>query len=352
MTNVEWPDGEDISLFAIATTLLRSRWRIVRWALVGGALGLIVAVVLPTTYVATASFVPQNNDANRSGLASLAGQFGVSIPLGNQSVSPEFYAMLLKSRALLEPIARDTLAVPEEGGRRVPVVDLLQAKGDTPERRHEVALSVLRKIVASSADRSTGVVQLSVKTKIRGVSLGIASALLKGVNQYNERTRQGQAAAERRFVGERLTVANAELRVAENRLADFLRANRDAGAPQLSLERDRMQRDIELRQQLFASLTQSYEEARIREVRDIPVVSTVEAPFAPVKPSRAWRVLSVLGGLVAGAFLGIVLTLVSDFLSRRRHDGDADASEFFAVLDQATARLPTRRSEGVTRAGS
>jgi uncharacterized protein involved in exopolysaccharide biosynthesis len=231
-------------------------------------------------------------------------------------------------------------------------VDLLDVEGETDERRKEEALKRLSKLVASSASRSTGVVELSVKTRTRSVSLAIATALLRGVNLYNERTRQGQAAAERRFVGERLAVVTAELRVAENRLATFLRANRDVGAPQLTLERERLQRDIELRQELFASLTQSFEEARIREVRDVPVVTPVETPFAPIEPARSGRVLIVLGGLVAGTLLGIVLVLTSAFLRRRRQDGDAEASEFFAALDEAKVRLTPRRRTGAARAST
>lgn len=350
MTNVEWRDGDDISLFAVATTLLRSRWRIARWALAGAILGLLTALLRSPVYVATASFVPQNSEANQSGLASLAGRFGVALPFANQAVSPDFYAMLVRSRALLEPISRDTFVVPEMGGRRVPVVDLLEIEGNSPEQRRERAAEHLRKIVSASASRTTSVVDLSVATQVRSVSLGMATALLRGVNQYNERTRRGQAAAERRFVGERLDVATAELRVAENRLSDFLRANRDIGAPQLSMQRERLQRDIELRQQLFASLTQSYEDARIREVRDIPVVATVEPPFAPLEPVRSGRVLRTALGLVLGAILGMVVVLVSRFLQRRREEGDSDASEFFAALEEAKVRPRGRARDRTTSA--
>lgn len=349
MTNAEWRDSDDISLFALGATIVRGRWRIVRWALAGAALGLVAALLRPATFVATASFVPQSNEGSRSALASLAGQFGVSIPLGNQSVSPEFYAMLLKSRALLEPIARDTFAIPETGGRRAALVDLLDAEGESRERRHEEALKRLKRLVDASASRSTGVVELSVKTKMRGLSLAIASALVRGVDTYNERTRRGQAAEERRFVGERLAVVTAELRVAENRLADFLRANRDIGAPRLSMERDRLQRDVELRQQLFASLTQSFEEARIREVRDIPVVTAVEPVFAPSRPAQSGRSLVVLGGIVGGTLLGFLVVLTSAFLRQRRSEGDADASEFFAALDEAKPRFSVRRGAHAAR---
>jgi uncharacterized protein involved in exopolysaccharide biosynthesis len=351
MSSDEWQGGEDISLFAVATTLLRSRWRIARWALYGALLALLIVLLRPATYIAIASFVPQSQDNNRSGLASLAGQFGVSIPTGNASASPEFYVTLVKTHVLLQPIAEDTLVVPKLKGQRVSMTDLLDVRGPSEEIRRERAVGKLQQIIAASANKATGVVELSVRTKQRSVSLAIVSALVSGVSAYNEHSRQGQAAAERKFVGERLQVVSAELRVAEDRLAEFLRTNREYSAPQVAVQRERLQRDIGLRQQLYSTLTQSFEEARIREVRDTPVISTLETPFAPKEPTRSGRVLTVVLGLLAGILAGIVVVLTSAFVQRRRAEGGADASEFFAALEEAKVGGAGRRTKSAARTG-
>lgn len=55
-------------------------------------------------------------------------------------------------------------------------------------------------------------------------------------------------------------------------------------APELVIERERIQRDVMSRKQVFTWMTQSYEEARVREVRDIPVIAIVGSPSVPVKP--------------------------------------------------------------------
>jgi uncharacterized protein involved in exopolysaccharide biosynthesis len=342
MTESQWQDGEDVSLFAIGTTLLRSRWRIVRWMVAGAALGLLTAFFKPATYAASGSIVPQGGDSNRSSLASLAGQFGVTIPVTNQSVSPEFYATLLKSRVLLQPIANDTFTVPELGGRRVGFTELFDIKGSSRANREENAMKLLKKIIVVSSNKSTGIVEVSTSTEWRSVSLAIVTALLNGVNDYNGRTRQGQAAAERKFIAQRLAVADDDLRAAESRLADFLRSNRDIGSPQLTLQRERFQRELALRQQVYVSLTQSYEDARIREVRDIPVVSTFEPPYASTEPASRGSVIRLVLGLIIGALLGIAVSLVSAFIARRRADGDAEASEFFATLDEVKSRTVGR----------
>ena len=128
-TDSKGRDGDQPSLFSIGTTLLRNRWRIVRWMLIGGGLAAILAFLKPTLYSATASFIPQGADAGRSGLAGLAGQLGVALPSNSQSLSPEFYVKLIRSRELLRAVVRDTFVVQELSGRRIPFLSLFDIKG-------------------------------------------------------------------------------------------------------------------------------------------------------------------------------------------------------------------------------
>jgi uncharacterized protein involved in exopolysaccharide biosynthesis len=175
---------------------------------------------------------------------------------------------------------------------------------------------------------------------------------VNGVNAYNERTSQGQAAAERKFVEGRLAVAGADLRDAEDRLERFLRANGDLSrSPELTIERERIQRDVGLRQQVFTSLTQSYEEARIREVRDTPAITILEPPSVPTEPASRGRAVRVVLGLLLGAFFGSLVAFASDVVQRRRNDGDVEATVFADTLAQVKgevlhpiARLRRRRA--------
>lgn len=333
-------DGE-ISLFALGTTLLRHRWRIGRWMVVGGLIAAAFAVFRPALYVASASFVPQGAaDPSRSGLASLAGQFGVTLPQSNQSLSPEVYAKLLKSRVLLVAVARDTFPVAELGGRRVPLLDVFEVGEGTAARREERGVKLLDKMVTAAVAKPTGLVEFTVSTKWRSVSLAIANDLINGVNAYNERTRQDQAAAERKFVEGRLAIAGTDLRDAENRMERFLQTNRNlSGSPELIMQRDRIQRDVSLRQQVFTSLTQSYEEARIREVRDTPVITVLEPPSVPTEPASRGRVIRVLLGLILGGIFGVFLAFTSDMVARQRQSGDAEANAFADTLAEVKGEV-------------
>jgi uncharacterized protein involved in exopolysaccharide biosynthesis len=126
---------------------------------------------------------------------------------------------------------------------------------------------------------------------------------MTGVNRYNQETRQGQAAAERRFVEGRLSEARDSLRAAEDRLERFSKTNvQIGGSRSLQLERDRITRDVIQRQALVSGLTQSYEDVRIREVRDTPVITELEAPSVSPRPVPRGRTKAALIGFAVGGF--------------------------------------------------
>jgi uncharacterized protein involved in exopolysaccharide biosynthesis len=352
MTESTWQDRDTISIFSMGLALLRARWRIARWMLLGAALAAAYALSRPREYGASASFVPQGADPGRSGLASLAGQFGLQLPATSSNQSPDFYVAMLESRVLLAPIVHDTFAVAELGGRRVPFLELFEIADGSDAWREEQGVKRLQEAVSASVNKTTGVVGYSVRTTWRSVSLAIASALLEGVNDYNQRVRQGQATAERKFVEGRLAVATAELRRAESRLEQFLSTNRQiGGSPGLATERDRIQRELTLRQQIYNSLMASYEEVRIREVRDTPVITVFEPPSAPTRPASRGGVKLVLGGLLGGGFLGALLVFLSVALARRRADGDAEADEFLTALGEVKQGMGGRLRRLAGRSG-
>jgi uncharacterized protein involved in exopolysaccharide biosynthesis len=329
----EREDDKALSLFSLGNTMIRYRWRIIRWIVFGGTLAAIIVFSKPRLYSASGSFIPQGTDQGKSGLSALAGQLGVPISAVNQSLSPEFYIKVLKSRELLRGITHDTLVVRERGNRRIPFFELFDIDRGSAAQREEEGIRRLSKMISASATRTTGLVEFSVATAWPSVSVQIAMAAVNGVNEFNQRMRQEQAGSERKFVEARLAVASDDLRASEDRLETFLRNNRQfLSSPDLTFQRDRLQRDVSLKQQVFTSLTQSYEDVRLREVRDTPVITLVETPTLPTLPDPAGRIWSVILGILLGAFIGSVSALASDKMLRDRETGDPAAREFALTL--------------------
>ena len=206
--------------------------------------------------------------------------------------------------------------------------------------RAELAVSALRGAITAAEVKDLSAVKVSVISKWPSVSLALAEKLVTSVNQFNLQTRKSQATAERKFVETRAAEAEGALRDAENRLQGFLQSNRTwSNSPQLTFEHNRMEREVGMRQQTYSSLLVNREEARIREVRDIPVITVLDAPRRPLmSESRKTLQRAILGGL-AGGMLGMLMALFAHGLRAAREVPSKASEEFFQTLREATPRL-------------
>jgi hypothetical protein len=337
-------EGDEISMLVFASFLLRWRRTILAVASFGLVLGLGAALLTRRVYSSTAIFIPQGPDGGRaSGFALAASQFGFELPNTSGGWGPPIYVELLLSRALLESIAFDTVAVAEQGGKRVTLMDLLDIHESSPARQLHLSVLALRKIVDASEEKKLGAVRVTVTTRWPSVSLALAERLVRGVDQFNLETRKSQASAERQFVEGQAAETERALRDAEDRLQLFLQRNRSlVGSPELAFERDRLQREVTLRQSIYTSLLQSREEARIREVRDIPVITMLEDPRrAAVSESRRVLAKGLLGAL-AGVIFGMLTAFVAQGVAGARQDSNDEAREFFQMVEEATPRFLRR----------
>ena len=321
-----------VSLWWLVAVLLRDRRLVYALTAAGLAVGLSVAFLRQPTYTSTLAFLPQYGPSEtNAGLAGLAGQFGISLPeLGGSSQPPQLYADLLTSREVLAPLAADSVAVGTKG-QRVPLAEFLRVRGNTPALLLEKTIRELRREVISStvALRTTGMVTVTVRTVSPEVSLAISERLFERLNYFNLVTRQSQAREERRFTENRLTEARQSLRRAEDALEQFLLTNRQiAASPVLEFQSERLQREVLLQQQVVSSLAQQYEENRIHEVRDTPVLTVFEHPVLAARPDPGLRAIISVLGTAAGFLCGVLLVLSRDAWARGLTRGQDPALPF------------------------
>jgi len=267
-------------------------------------------------------------------LGQLASQFGLTLPTA-RARSPQFYADLLKSRDVLREVSTTTYLVSGDDPFRGDLIAYLTIRERDREAAIALAVKALRRIVTVNTDRVTGLVLFQVDTKSRELSLQIANRLLELVTDYNLRRRQTQARAERVFVEQRMAEVKSDLTGAEQALADFLARNRRiSDSPQLAADEQRLQRQVNLRQQVYLSLAQNYEAAKIEEVRNTPVITVVDRPEGFVEPKARGTVNKVILALFAGVFLAVGIAFVQDYLAGQRRDGYVGYQEF-VLLRQA-----------------
>jgi len=336
------PDDE-ISLWEVLAVLLRRRGTIVLTTVFVVAAAIALTLLRDPTYTTQASFRPQGSDASASQLMALASQFGVRVPgAANEEVSPAFYAELLASREILARVTSEPFVV--EGVGTASLADLLEIEEDTEELRMEEAIESLRDdLLTIQTGRETGIVTVEVQTDWPDLSQEIAERLLDEIGRFNLLTRQSQAAAERVFIQERVDSARDALLEAEAAMQAFLVANRSyQNSPDLLFQHGRLERDITLRQQVYTTLVQSFEQARISEVRDTPVITVLQAPFFPPGPDERRLVLVAALGIALGGMAGVVLAFVVEAM-KRPAPGDPAREDFQRTWDGLVRSLPFSR---------
>jgi uncharacterized protein involved in exopolysaccharide biosynthesis len=148
--------------------------------------------------------------------------------------------------------------------------------------------------------------------------------LLGLVNAFVGRDLRTRASATRRFLQDRLGQVESELVLQQDKLRAFLEANREyQNSPMLQFRQAELQRDLDLKRDIYLSVARSLEEARMNEVRDTPLISIIDRPWVPTRPSAPKPALNaiLLALFMPFAWLAFVLWRYS-LAALRRADAE------------------------------
>lgn len=364
---------EEPSLPALIDAIYRRRRLVLGLPAVVGLLALLVSLLLPNWFLATARILPpQQSQSNAvailgqlGGLASMAGQ---GIGLRNPS---DVYVGMLKSRTISDAIIRrfdlrklyeeDTLVdTRKELNRHVTIgagrdgVIAIDVEDKDPKRAATMAnayveeLSKLTLTLAVSEasqrrlffegqlrkakeDLTDAEVQLKVFTEKAGlvnpqgqvsVTVAQAAALRAQIS-----AKEIQLSAMRSFATENnpdVERTRKELVGLRNELARIGNDHDKGGAdvlvpfgkaPEVSLEFVRRYRDLKYYETLYEVLAKQYEIARIDEAKDATLIQTLDVAVPPDKKSRPLRAVIVLVSTLIALIAAVVGALALE--SRR-----------------------------------
>ena len=364
-------------------------WRVIhkRRKLIGAIVGatfiisIIVSLILPKKYTATASVLPpvQGNSMASSimsrlpgGLGGLASSFlGVSTPV-------DVWMAILKSQTIRDAIIKR--------------FDLMKVfKVDTMDDARKTLSSMV-----SINKSKEGVISISVEDKNPKRAAAIANAYVEELDRVNKNMTMTAGRRMRIFVEKRLNRARKDLAQAENKLKDFQVKNRavqiDAQSkaiietigtvkgqlmakeielqtflsyatpnnpqaellktqieelkkklkeleegkrhrgnpskadifiptskiPDLALKYARLLRDVKVQETLYELLTQQYEMARIQEAKDTPTVQILDRAKVPEKRSKPQRKLIVILSTFTAIFISIFLAFFLEYIEQMR----------------------------------
>lgn len=335
-----------------------NRWKrfIVGVVATAAVASIAISFILPKWYAARSTLIPPQSENLAAGLSAL--MQGISLP-GFGSVTPpsadtQLFMAILDSRTVREQLIKEFNLMPVYRARTL----------DDALRTH--------RSLASVRLTDQGVVEVVVEDRDPRRAADMANAWVRDLDTFNKNVRMTAGKKSRLFLERQLEETRRALEQAEDTLTAYQRANKNAplsaelaaavqagsqllarrlalqvrlnaatdlyqeSAPQvvqlhselaaldrqidslppLTMQYARLLRDLKVQEQVFALLVGQYEEAKIREARDVPTVEILDAATVPQRRSRPIRWLFCTSITLAAVILSVGTAFVAEFVRR------------------------------------
>ncbi|MBX2819873.1 MAG: hypothetical protein KTR29_09340 [Rhodothermaceae bacterium] len=346
---------EDISLIDILLIVVRNKRMILMCAGAFAVLGVLVALLSAREYTSSAKLIREAESeasAQSFGGGNLSFLRGMGLNVGGSSagLTPDAYPDIVKSREVRLAVVRDTFYFPDQGREmtyveytnrppgfgellvdytiRLPwtIKDKLSggsSSGSTPTNglypteEEENALVEISKTLGTSLDVDTGLMTISTSSSYPTLSAAITQSF---VDHLVERVREIRTHKSRRnleFIEDQFAQAAIALQQAEDDLARFQDRNNSIQRARLMVEKDRLERQVMFKSDLYSSLQAQLTQAQVNLQRSEPIITLLERPVPPMEPGGSSRSVMVIYFLILGGIIGVGMAFAKTFLQKR-----------------------------------
>ena len=347
-----------IDYIAIAKSYLDHRNWIFITAGVFAFFGLIFAYSAPEEYVSTVKLMPENStEPQLGGLSNIARQIGVGsaaqsgggIPAslypdvaknlvmmkqlmdhevqvaGNdEKVTLHQYFLDLDQSSIASFIKKYTIGLPgmifqwlrslapSPPERALKLQDLAEADDEnniiqTFTVSEWAMIKNLRNRVSVTHEVETGVIYVEVKMPDPILAAQIASQVVDFLIQYITDYRTEKTRKDVEFIEQRLIEAKSNFEEAQRALASYTDRQRATKRALDNVDQQRLENEFSIAFNVYNTMAQRLEEAKIRLQEVTPVVSILDPPAVPEQRSEPMRMRILATFLLAGLAAGVAL---------------------------------------------
>ncbi len=350
-------DDDEIDLIGLIKTVWDGRWLIAKTVAVFIVLGLIVALGSPEEYESRVRLMPETQQQSTlGGLGGLARQFGVSSGAQQTAdgIPPNLYPDITQSTVFLRELLDYEVSLPDNGGTvtlmdyfrehqsaslpgvlsrytiRLPftVLGWIRGSGDSEEitavdrelagsekmqrlvRMSRGEWEILRNFrdrISANVDRESGVVSVSVKMQDDVIAADVADEVVTRLSRYITDYRTEKARRDVEFIEQRYDEARERFEEAQRELARFNDENRGQLTAMARTEEQRLQSQYNLTFNLYNTMAERLEEARIKLQEETPVVNVLEPAAVPDRRSEPKRGQILILYTIFGGIMGVGL---------------------------------------------
>jgi hypothetical protein len=275
----------------------------------------VVGEVVGKRYVVTQQFLPQQSTTQSSALSGIASQFGVSVPTGGEgALSAQLYADLVRSQFFYQTHLQDPAANPQPRAKTIAGGVGVALDTTTDDQSLDLIGRRILRYVQARVTTRTGVVVVTVSHPDRATAVAISEMIRDGLTSFNRSLLVSRASAEVRFLDDVVRERLATVRRLEDEVQQFLEENRQGvqSSPALSFSYERLMGGLTRARESFVEVSRLLDRARLNELRDTPVLSTIQPVLVPIRPTSVSLIARTLIGALAGMLLaGGLLALKS-----------------------------------------
>jgi uncharacterized protein involved in exopolysaccharide biosynthesis len=286
----------------------------------------IKALITPPQYVSSSKLITKSGEngisSQLSGLASIA---GINLKSKKSKDLSSYLPEIIQDYDFMKKVLAHRW---EYNGDSVYLNTIWKLEVDTTRENwryvsEKKQVDKLRNggYVRITEDESNGLLTLKTSFGDPKLAYQLNDYVLTLIDEYIKESYKSQAKENRSFIEQRIEEVKRELDRAEYRLADFREKNTMSTAPKIILEDQRLQRKVDINQQIYIQLKNQYEIARIEEKKDIPLIEIIKKPEIPLIKSSPKRREMVITGSTLGLFVGILFVfMLNRYKSNFKHE--------------------------------
>lgn len=330
---------EDISLKTLILKII-DWWRylVSRWlfilivGFIGGVLGLLYSIFNKPTFVATLTFVLEDDSKNGLGsLGGLAAMTGINLNGGGGGVfQGDNILELYKSRTMLTSALlnssnrNDSLLI----DRYIEVNNLKQQWINNSSLRnldftipkedfsfqHDSLIGVFIENIKENylqikkPDKLLSLIEVKVTSPNERFSKDFTEVLVQEVNNFYIQTKIKRASDNLKIIQYQVDSVRRELNSAISGVASLSDANPNANQAlqALKVPSSKRQVDVQANQAILSELVKNLEAARINLRRETPLIQIIDKPILPLKIERIGKAKSMVYGGIIAVFFGLL----------------------------------------------
>ena len=348
----EWSESreeDEIDLIELGKTIWDERKIIYKFVAAGVIIGLLVALLMPKEYKSSATLMPEYAEGSGGGASQLLQQYGGMLGISgggsynsssnairvqlypNITQSLPFQMTLLDEKvtsteydttvtvykyftevyrpSVLSYVSQYTIGLPFLiKGALFPKDTTRYATSFGPEDSTIVSVSEeqmqiiesMRERVKVRLDEETGIVTISSQMPEPLMAAKLGDRAVELLTNYLVEYRTEKVKTDLVYFREQLEQTKERFRQAQLELAEFRDSNQGALTARAQTEQQRLQSQYDLAFNLYNSLAQQYEQAKLKVQEETPVFKTLQPPQVPVDDETSGALILIVFVMLSG----------------------------------------------------